>query len=374
MTPLKLGTSPEGQPTDHSASTTSMPSTHSPSGGGGLPFARSPDSPPDAADAIRPHLPTRRSSSGSLTKQQLDLRASQIILNALERTTSASQQSSISTEPSSSRTSGSFSKMSFSSMMGGLSALSLTRGGSEDKERGRSSQKEKNKQRSSSVSARDSQDESESRTVDRTRSMSPFRRRNSRMRDPSPSVEALRLSQSDVESDSEGVAPRRSIRPRNAFSQSATSDDESADEGDSDESEESWSENDEFDSITEQNTERNALIPAETLEDGIEAPDPLGEGVNIIVPPEPYFPSTLNARNPRRKKSLKHEPQPIRTSRPIFQRDRCTITLTQGEPRHALEVSNRRSRRYVVASDLSEESRYAVEWGVGTVLRDGDEM
>jgi nucleotide-binding universal stress UspA family protein len=28
----------------------------------------------------------------------------------------------------------------------------------------------------------------------------------------------------------------------------------------------------------------------------------------------------------------------------------------------------------VVASDLSDESRYAVEWGIGTVLRDGDEM
>jgi len=31
-------------------------------------------------------------------------------------------------------------------------------------------------------------------------------------------------------------------------------------------------------------------------------------------------------------------------------------------------------RQYVVASDLSQESRYAVEWGIGTVLRDGDEM
>jgi len=28
----------------------------------------------------------------------------------------------------------------------------------------------------------------------------------------------------------------------------------------------------------------------------------------------------------------------------------------------------------VIASDLSDESRYAVEWGIGTVLRDGDEM
>ena len=38
------------------------------------------------------------------------------------------------------------------------------------------------------------------------------------------------------------------------------------------------------------------------------------------------------------------------------------------------KLGERKKRRYVVASDLSEESRYAVEWGIGTVLRDGDEM
>ncbi|KAH7928791.1 adenine nucleotide alpha hydrolases-like protein [Leucogyrophana mollusca] len=109
-------------------------------------------------------------------------------------------------------------------------------------------------------------------------------------------------------------------------------------------------------------------------------PDPLGEGVNVVVPPEPYFPSTLNRSSfssmrgkrgaPKRKKSRTHETLPLDTSRPIFQRDRCTITVTQGEP----NASGRRKRTYVVASDLSEESRYAVEWGIGTVLRDGDDM
>ena len=29
---------------------------------------------------------------------------------------------------------------------------------------------------------------------------------------------------------------------------------------------------------------------------------------------------------------------------------------------------------YVVFSDLSEESKWACEWGIGTVMRDGDEM
>lgn len=33
----------------------------------------------------------------------------------------------------------------------------------------------------------------------------------------------------------------------------------------------------------------------------------------------------------------------------------------------------RRVRRYLVACDLSEESVYAIEWAIGTVLRDGDE-
>ena len=216
--------------------------------------------------------------------------------------------------------------------------------------------------------------------MSRARSMSPFRRRRSRARDTSPSVEALKLSQSDVESDVEGSSSK-SIRPRNAFSDngSALSDDDSDEDQDDDgDSEESWTDNDMFDSITEQNTEHNSLVAVQTMEpDNMDAPDPLGEGVNIVVPPEPYFPSTLNAtghRNPRRRKSTRTVTLPVVTSRPVFQRDRCTITLTQGDPTHALEMNGRRPRRYIVASDLSDESRYAVEWGVGTVLRDGDEM
>ena len=105
-------------------------------------------------------------------------------------------------------------------------------------------------------------------------------------------------------------------------------------------------------------------------------PDPLGEGVNVVVPPEPYFPTTLNAanRNPRRRKSTRHEPLPLSTSRPVFQRDCCTITITNGDPARALSESGHRSRRYVVASDMSDESHYALEWGIGTVLRDGDDL
>ncbi|KAJ8594742.1 hypothetical protein M405DRAFT_808527 [Rhizopogon salebrosus TDB-379] len=65
-----------------------------------------------------------------------------------------------------------------------------------------------------------------------------------------------------------------------------------------------------------------------------------------------------------------HETPPLQTSRPLFQHDRCIITVTQGGP----EAFDRRRQTYIVASDLSEESRYAVEWGIGTVIRDGDHL
>ncbi|KZT12118.1 adenine nucleotide alpha hydrolases-like protein [Laetiporus sulphureus 93-53] len=262
--------------------------------------------------------------------------------------------------------------MSLSSMMGGLSSLSLSRSGNDDKERGRSEKKDSrsNAFRSSSFSgSSDAQDGLSART----RSQSPFRLRRGRTRDTSPVVEALSVS--DAESDTEVSH----IRPRNAFSLSATSDDESADEEAEDDegSEESWSDDDQLDPVTERNTERNALIPADlTDHDTVDVPDPLGEGVNVVVPPEPYFPSTLNSstHGPRRRKSVRPDPLHFQTSRPVFQRDRCTITITHGDPARVLEETGRKPKRYVLASDLSDESRYALEWGIGTVLRDGDEM
>ena len=252
--------------------------------------------------------------------------------------------------------------------------MSLSRS-HDDKERGRSEKKEKDskwKARSSSFSGTQD-DEGDAASV-RARSQSPFRLRNRGRRDSSPTVEAL--SHSDVESDAEVSR----IRPRNAFSLSAD-DDSEADgetEDDSDSDSESWSEGDDVDPVTSRNTERNALIPADAVDvDTNDVHDPLGEGVNVVIAPEPYFPSTLNAgssRNPRRRKSRPHDLLHLDTSRPVFQRDRCTITLTHGDPARILEETGRRPKRYVLASDLSEESRYALEWGIGTVLRDGDEM
>jgi len=230
-----------------------------------------------------------------------------------------------------------------------------------DKERGRSwSKKEKIPEDSIP----------DSRASSRSRSRSPFVFRRTRTRDPSPAVGALKT---DIDSDYE---PSARIRPRNAFS-TPEDDETSGDETEGyEDSEESWSD-DHFDPVTERNTETNAaLIPPSANEEGTFA-DPLGEGVNVVIPPEPYFPSTLNnsTRQPRRRKSTKpyaHDRLPLVTSRPVFKRDRCSIRLTQGDPEAALE--KRRGRTYMLLSDLSDESRYAMEWGIGTVIRDGDEL
>lgn len=354
---------------------------------------RSSTSDPLSPTGSRPTTPKRWSSSFLLTNsspktspQALDGQASQLILNALERTNSQQQSQSSFKSPTESTKNGggSFGK-SLSSMMGGLSNLSLSRTSTrdsaiqedKDKDRGRSMLK-LGRMRSASQAPGEEQDDSRS-SLSRARSQSPFTLRRFRTRDPSPAPQPVRMSQSDVDLSDTSSA----ILPQST----AFTDDDSGDEGgDGETDDESPDEEDVFDPITEANTERNALIPPVPTEGSgpgqeIEDPDPVGEGVNVVVAPEPYFPSSLNAlgsngrgkRNPRRRKSVRtHEPLPFSTSRPVFQRDRCTITLVQGDPEGT--VGDRRKRRYVVASDLSEESRYAVEWGIGTVLRDGDDM
>lgn len=199
------------------------------------------------------------------------------------------------------------------------------------------------------------------------RSLSPFSRRRSRGRDRSPSVGALRRDQSDADSDTD------SVRPRNAFGRgdSPSDSDEEDDEEDEDES-------DHFDELTEGNTEKNAAITAmDNTQDEIvdHEPDPLGEGVNVVRPDEPLFqphPSIGQGTNPRRKRTLKDNLLPLKTASPLFQKDRCTVAITHGDP--SAYCQNRTVRKYMVASDLSEEAKYAVEWGIGTVLKDGDEM
>jgi hypothetical protein len=258
-------------------------------------------------------------------------------------------------------------RMSVRSMMEALS-LFPSNDPAPDKERGRTwSKREKPSSRAYSV-----QDDpgADSRASSRSRSSSPFVFRRSRTRDSSPAVGALKT---DADSDYE---PSTRIRPRNAFSPHSD-DDTSGEETECyDDSEESWSDG-QFDPVTERNTETNAALISPTVNEEGTYADPLGEGVNVVIPPEPYFPSTLNdsTRQPKRRKSTKtyiHDRLSVTTSRPVFQRDRCSIKITQGDPDAALE--KRKGRTYMLLSDLSDESRYAMEWGIGTVIRDGDEL
>lgn len=56
---------------------------------------------------------------------------------------------------------------------------------------------------------------------------------------------------------------------------------------------------------------------------------------------------------------------------------RCVRQILRGEYRkfqQEAEQGLRRQRVYLVATDLSEEAAYALEWTIGTVLRDGDTL
>ena len=56
---------------------------------------------------------------------------------------------------------------------------------------------------------------------------------------------------------------------------------------------------------------------------------------------------------------------------------RCVRQIIRGKWRTFLEDAEkglRRQRVYLVATDLSEEAAYALEWTIGTVLRDGDTL
>jgi hypothetical protein len=219
-----------------------------------------------------------------------------------------------------------------------------------------------------------------SKSSNKYRAPSPFfrarrSREKARARDSSPEVGPLaKDAESDVESIGGPVRPRVS-----AYEDDSGSDAETENEtGEDDDDEEDY---DIFDEETEKNTEANAVFledeqeeeergVLDTFGEEIEQ-DPLGEGPNVVVPPQPLFPTSNFAA--KRRKSLKSGLELV-TSRPTFARDRCTMTLTHGDPDGALEKSGKRMRRYVVLSDLSNESRYAVEWAIGTVARDGDEI
>lgn len=289
--------------------------------------------------------PVLQHSSHSKSLTELNAEANALVLGAFR------EESRTTTPKSPPRTNSlggaSFSKMSLTSIMPSFGALSRTRSYTTDDTRGRRS-------KTNDPSSRDS-------SAAPSRSISPFRR-FSRPRDRSPSVEALRQSQSDWDSDVDSVGqPMRA--PRNAFNEKDSP-------SDSEEEDNDW---DDFDQETTGNTEKNAATVPLDEADLLDINDPLGEGVNIVHAPEPLFPQQPTpGTSSRRKRPVKPDVLPLVTAPPLFQRNRCTVTITQGVP--LSHCVGRTPRRYMVASDLSEESKYAVEWGIGTVLKDGDEM
>lgn len=56
---------------------------------------------------------------------------------------------------------------------------------------------------------------------------------------------------------------------------------------------------------------------------------------------------------------------PLNISRPIYEENRCTIVIEHGHKEEVFKTRER-TRLYLVASDLSEESLYAIKWTIGT--------
>ncbi|BGP15027.1 hypothetical protein JCM10213_002828 [Rhodosporidiobolus nylandii] len=274
------------------------------------------------------------------------------------------------------------------------------------------------KDKNTDAGTSDSEDDGRGRERSRSRgrSLSPWRRSSksrSRSRVGSSrrdaSAEGMRGDDTDGESEAEsarGALP--SVSPSNAFESSDDEDDASSvgtaasgDDGLGDDYEfddGEW----ELDEEVERNTEANAsadtpydyLTRSGLTSDGLPIIYP-GEGPNLLPASDPMSssiaslaspalpPAASGRANPRtgllpRRKSTKSTPTArleLKTGRPVFEKNRCTVTLTHGDPDAVIRDSGgkKRRKRYLVASDLSEESTYAIQWGIGTVLREGDE-
>jgi nucleotide-binding universal stress UspA family protein len=66
--------------------------------------------------------------------------------------------------------------------------------------------------------------------------------------------------------------------------------------------------------------------------------------------------------------SIMSTPESHRSVRIIYRGDYSKLVQEEVDNEH------RRFRKYLVATDLSDESTHALEWAVGTVLRDGDTL
>ncbi|TIB69040.1 hypothetical protein E3Q24_03482 [Wallemia mellicola] len=188
----------------------------------------------------------------------------------------------------------------------------------------------------------------------------PSSSKNDNDRSSSPPLEPLRDGTSASETES---APESSFRPKNNAFDDA--DDEVSDEDLFDNSQVDSDDEDLFNYDEElyYNTEANAqfIIDKPLYLPPADDQHLLDEGPNITKP--------LHDTPHKRSNNLD-----LNLTGPKFEKNRCTITIRQGDPDQALITNNRRRKRYILASDLSHESKYAVEWAIGTVLRDGDEL
>ncbi len=86
---------------------------------------------------------------------------------------------------------------------------------------------------------------------------------------------------------------------------------------------------------------------------------------------DPHEASATASKGPNQKKAKKN--LEIVASARVDADDRLICSLVRGDHEAAV-ASAKRTRTYLVAVDLSNESKYALEWTVGTVLRNGDTM
>lgn len=94
---------------------------------------------------------------------------------------------------------------------------------------------------------------------------------------------------------------------------------------------------------------------------------------NVSRGPSPSTSDSEELNDIRRAQRLNINSSPIDSSIP----HRVIQTIIRGDfaqMQKEAEEGTRRLRTYLVATDLSEEAAYALEWTIGTVLRDGDTL
>lgn len=193
------------------------------------------------------------------------------------------------------------------------------------------------------------------------------------------------------------------VTPANAFDQGSDSDEDSSCSNGSGKSSEE-EEEDMLDYMHDEtiiaNTTANAsaFTPIDFLQSSDQPVPFIDSAPNLTSPPPTPIPfsstsdfrqrastksvqrkSSLASKAPSLRRKRSTHPQegrvklPLVVSRPIYEKNRCTISIEHGDNVNALKKSER-TRFYIVASDLSDDSKYAIEWTIGTVLRQGDEV